>query len=151
MFVEKLKEELNTSITENGAVGYATTGKNLLDMNFKISSYRNKSDQEIIVDFKKAWYEDKELALKFLFYVRDVREGAGERRLFRVAVKEIADQLDKRVFCWIEKYGRYDDLFVFIGTKLEKEMFEFIREQLIMDIEEFKSSGIWGDDCKYLY
>ena len=140
MFVEKLKEELNVSVTEKGAVGYATTGKNLLDMNFKLSSYRNKSDQAIIVDFKKAWYEDKELALKFLFYVRDVREGAGERRLFRVAVKEIADQLDKRVFCWIEKYGRYDDLFAFIGTKLEKEMFEFIREQLILDGENMQEN-----------
>lgn len=138
MFVEKLKEELNVSVTENGAVGYATTGKNLLDMNFKISSYRNKSDKEIIVDFKKAWFENKELALKFLFYVRDAREGAGERRLFRVAIKEIADELDERVFEWITKYGRYDDIFAFENTKLENVMFTFIDTQLREDGEAIK-------------
>ena len=42
-FLEKLEDNLledwNVSVTENGAVGYKTTGKPLLDMNFKISSY----------------------------------------------------------------------------------------------------------------
>lgn len=147
MFVEKLKEELNVSVTENGAVGYATTGKNLLDMNFKISSYRNKSDQEIIVDFKKAWYEDKELAIKFLFYVRDAREGAGERRLFRVVLKEIGDELDERVFDWIMKYGRADDLFVLINNvKLGNEMLLYIKNQLIKDGEAMQK----GEPCSLL-
>lgn len=147
MFVEKLKEELNVSVTENGAVGYATTGKNLLDMNFKISSYRNKSDQEIIVDFKKAWFEDKELALKFLFYVRDAREGAGERRLFRVALKEIGDELDERVFDWIMKYGRADDLFVLINNvKLGNEMLLYVKNQLIKDGEAMQK----GKPCSLL-
>ena len=45
MFIENLKETLNedfnVSVTENGAVGYRTTGKELLDMNFAVSSMRN--------------------------------------------------------------------------------------------------------------
>ena len=48
-----LLEDWNESVTENGAVGYRTTGKPMLDMNFKISSYRNMSETEIVDDFKK--------------------------------------------------------------------------------------------------
>ena len=55
----------------------------LLDFNFRVSSYRNMSESLILKDFTKAWLEDKELALKYLFYVRDIREGLGERKLFR--------------------------------------------------------------------
>ena len=87
-FLEKmekvLNEEFNESTTENGALGYRTTGKAILDFNFKIASYRNKSESEIISDFAKVFYEDKVLAMKFLFYIRDREEGLGERRLFRI-------------------------------------------------------------------
>ena len=50
-FMENLKntlgEEFNVSVTENGAVGYRTTGKALLDIKFAISSLRNESDTKI--------------------------------------------------------------------------------------------------------
>ena len=39
MFIDNLKEELNVSTTENGALGYATTGKELLDFNFKVAFF----------------------------------------------------------------------------------------------------------------
>ena len=46
-FVEQLQEVLdedcNLSMTENGAIGYATTCKPLLDLNFAVSSLRNLS------------------------------------------------------------------------------------------------------------
>ena len=50
---EVLNEEFNESVTENGAVGYRTTGKAMLDFNYKVSSYRSKSEDEIIKDLKK--------------------------------------------------------------------------------------------------
>ena len=37
---ETLNEEFNESVTENGAVGYRTTGKAMLDFNYKVASYR---------------------------------------------------------------------------------------------------------------
>lgn len=46
MFVDKLQETLeesqNVSVTENGAVGYRTTGKALLDLNWRVSSLRRQ-------------------------------------------------------------------------------------------------------------
>ena len=93
-FIQNLKnvlgEEYNTCVTENGAIGYKTTGKELLDINFSISSLRNKSEQEVTQKFQKAYLEDKLLAVKWLFYAADVREGVGERRLFRIGMNYLA-------------------------------------------------------------
>ena len=91
-FAEAMKNELSETkqFTENGAVGYTTTGKKLLDLNFAVSSLRNATEQEIIEKFKDAYYENPKYAIKWLFYARDVREGLGERRLFRIIMKNLA-------------------------------------------------------------
>ena len=68
-----LNNECNVSITENGAVGYRTTGKALLDLNFSVASLRRASEKDIFNRFTKAFFEDKVLAMKWLFYARDVR------------------------------------------------------------------------------
>ena len=65
---ETLGEEFNNSITENGAVGYRTSGKELLDLNFAVSSMRNRPDREIKDRFAKAYFENKLLAIKWLFF-----------------------------------------------------------------------------------
>lgn len=75
---DTLKKEDNISITENGAVGYRTTGKALLDLNFQVSSLRNQDEQTIRKKFAVVFYENKLLAVKWLFYAGDVREGLGE-------------------------------------------------------------------------
>lgn len=132
-FMKNLEDEMNVSVTENGALGYKTTGKALLDFNFKVATYREKSDNEIQHDFIKVWNENNELAIKYLFYVRDIREGLGERRLFREAIKPIIKDLDVRVFDWIEEYGRLDDLFVFMNTGLETAMINWVKDKLTQD------------------
>ena len=116
---ETLNEDFNTSITENGAVGYRTTGKSLLDINFAVASMRRMSEQQIVDKFVKAFYEDKILAIKWLFYARDAREGVGERRLFRVCMKYLAEKhmdIAKAVIELVPEYGRYDDLWCLIDT-----------------------------------
>lgn len=142
MFTEKLKEtlneEFNTSITENGAVGYRTTGKNLLDMNFATSSMRSMSEERICAMFVKAFYEDKMLALKWLFFLRDIRGGMGERRSFRIILKYLAhNQLEiaKSLIPIVAEYGRWDDLLCLLETDLEKTVSAFLKQQLNQDIE----------------
>lgn len=74
-----LNNECNVSVTENGAVGFRTTGKALLDLNFAVASLRSASEHDISQRFTKAFFEDKLMAMKWLFYARDVRGGLGER------------------------------------------------------------------------
>lgn len=142
-FMDNLKSTLNDekSITENGAVGYKTTGKKLLDLNFKVSSLRNRSDNEIIDLFTKAFYEDKLLAVKWLFYVSDVREGMGERRLFRVCMKYLAEnhsEIAHAVLKLIPEYNRWDNAMVLLDTELCDDVIKMIMVQMNEDIENMK-------------
>lgn len=149
-FIDKLEDELNVSTTENGALGYKTTKKEIVDFNFKISSYRNKSEEEIVDDFKRVWGEDKKLAYKFLFFIRDIRGGLGERRLFRICLKALVDELDTNVFSYVLEYGRADDLFVFRGTKLEEDLVLFIKQQLVDDRLNMQNDKSISLLCKWL-
>ena len=89
---DTLDNEFNTSVTENGAVGYRTTGKELLDLNFAVSSLRKASPEEIAKRFAKAFYEDRITAMKWLFYARDVRGGL--RRHIYPAVGQARDRYE---------------------------------------------------------
>lgn len=140
-FFAEVKKVLDnrTQLTENGAVGYETTGKYLLDMNFKVASYRSRSEQEILNDFIKAYAENSELATKWVFYVGDVREGLGERRLFRILIKELA-VMNKNLIKFIGEYNRFDSLLVLFDTPAEEEMLAFVKEQLYKDIAAVDNS-----------
>ena len=132
MFIDDLKETLNEepAVTENGAIGYRTTGKALLDINFAVSSMRNMNEQQIIDKFIKAFYEDKILAIKWLFYARDIRQGIGERRLFRVCMKYLAEHhkdIVKGIIPLIPEYGRYDDLWCLLGTEISDDVINLIK------------------------
>ena len=58
-----LNNECNVSVTENGAVGFRTTGKALLDLNFAVASLRSASEHDISQRFTKAFFEDKLMAM----------------------------------------------------------------------------------------
>lgn len=150
------KVQNNVSVTENGMTGYKTTFHPLLDMNFKISSYRHLKDEDICKDINKivTEAEDAQYLLKFLFMVRDVREGQGERRLFRVALKHLVDNVNftnksevitDLIKNQIATYGRFDDLFIFMDTEYEQVLVDTIKNQLRADfknMQEHKSVSL---------
>lgn len=145
-FLDQMKQtatqnvEYNKSVTENGAIGYATSGKRLVDMNLKTSSYRNLSDNQIINDFEGVYLEHKELALKWLFFARDIRGGMGERRLFRVCLKWLVERHPQDVLHLlplVSEYGRWDDLFVILDTKKANDVINIIGYQLEADIDKY--------------
>ena len=132
----ELNESYNTARTENGALAYRTTTSHLLDMNFAISSLRNKSESEIQKMFSQVFYEDKILACRFLFYVRDAREGTGERRTFRICLKWLADNepnVCKALIPLVAEYGRHDDIFVLLDTQVKDDVINTIKKQLNED------------------
>lgn len=139
---ETLNEDFNESITENGAVGYRTTGKELLDLNFVTSSLRNASKTDIEKRFGRAYAEDQLYGLKWLMFCRDVREGLGERKTPRIMLKYLADtepEIAKALIPLVPKYGRWDDLMVFLGTPCEKTALELIKNQLETDMAAMKT------------
>ena len=138
-FMNALENSLsNSSYTENGARGYASTGHALLDMNFKVPSYRNADKEKIFNDFCEAFRENQVLALRWLFYTRDVRGGLGERNLFRTIMSELAaDQptLVKALIPLIPEYGRWDDVVALVDCPdVRDSVIDLIRKQLYCDL-----------------
>lgn len=146
--LEKASESLfpNTSVTENGAIGLKSTGNKLLDMNFKLSSMRNMSDNEIWSLFLRAYNENPSLAMLWLFFARDIRGGCGERRVFRVVFERFCRENSAvaiRLLSLIPFYGRWDDLIgVFCGDvpcNVREAAFSVIQEQLTDDLGNMKA------------
>ena len=133
-----LNNDFNVSITENGAVGHRTSGKALLDLNFAVASLRSMNERGIVEKFTKAFYEDQLMALKWLFYARDAREGLGERRLFRVVLADLVKSNPEMiipVINLIPEYGRYDDLWCLLDNKETANIIcKLVDEQLRKDV-----------------
>lgn len=137
-----LGEEFNESVTENGAIGYRTTGKELLDLNFKISSLRSASPETIAKAFWNAYYENPLICIKWLFYVSDVRGGIGERRLFRICFRQLALHKEKAaeaLLTLIPEYSRWDNIMATLRTNLESNVIDIIKNQLSVDMENMKA------------
>lgn len=161
-FMNGLKATNNFTYTENGAVTHRTTQSDLLDMFALGGSYRNRTDDDVKVLFRKAFAENPIYALKCLFYLRDVRGGQGERRFFRVAIKDLAYQnadAVRRNLIHIPEFGRWDDLYVFVGTPVEADAMHVLRDQLELDVQcktpsllakWLKSENTSSKDSQYL-
>lgn len=138
-FMNGLQNATNYAVTENGAMAYRTTNSKLYDLFALGGAYRKRSDEDCILLFKNALEENETLALKCLFYLRDCRGGQGERRFFRVCYQWLANKhadIARRNFEQIAEYGRYDDIiYTLIGTPLENDALNFIKNQLALDIE----------------
>ncbi len=135
--LQYLKNEANLTFTENGAVTNKSTGDYNIDLFATIGAIRHLTDEEIIDRFVRAYSEDKDIAMKIVFYARDIREGLGERRVFRVILNWLAKNHPESVnknLQYIAEYGRYDDLLCVFGTPCEATAMEIIKEQLHKDL-----------------
>lgn len=137
-FLNAMKNVTNFTYTENGALTHKSTGTDLYDMFALGGAMRTRSDEDVILMFQKAYKENPVYAMKCLFYLRDVRGGQGERRFFRTVMKYMAKynaDAIRDMIQHIPEYGRWDDLYVFVDTPLEKDAFEFIKGQLALDVQ----------------
>ena len=136
-----LKQEANRTYTENGAVTNRSTGSELLDLFAAVGALRRADEQEITDRFLRAWTEDKDLAMKLLFYARDVRGGLGERRVFRAVLRWLAVNEPKSLvknLPLIAEYGRWDDAVTLLDSPVKAAVVDLLKEQLDKDQEALK-------------
>lgn len=108
--------------TTNGMGALTTTGSKVLDLFSKMGASRMMSEEQIVDAFSLAGGEDFLLTLKAMFYARDIRGGMGERRAFRVMFRRLCVNspiVAIRTLPNVPFFGRWDDLFVAIGTPVE--------------------------------
>ena len=142
--LKALKNEANKTYTENGAVTNRSTGKDCLDLFATIGALRRESDEEIATRFVRAYTENADIAMKILFFSRDIRGGLGERRVFRAILKWLAEN-EKRTLVrnlpFVAEYGRWDDLLVLLDTPCRAEALALLKGQFNADLAALENGG----------
>ena len=140
--LEFLKNMANRTRTENGAVTLRSTGSNCLNLFATIGAMRAQNVAEIEKRFLRAYTENPDLAMKILFYARDIRGGLGERSVFRTLLHYLAEneiQSLVRNLPYIAEYGRWDDVLVLMNTPAHAAAVALLREQFEMDMKSLAS------------
>lgn len=126
----------NTITNTKGSEYYATTYDSNLDVFTMLTRFNNEDN--IIRLFNNALNEDTNLALANLLYILDIRNGKGERRLFKIIYGSLCKNYPEyalRILPFISELGRYDYVLVGLDTPIEKETVNLIKKQLELDKE----------------
>lgn len=149
-FSEALNEEMRYTMTTNGAVALNTTNSAVLDLFAQGGAMREWSASAIERTVIKSYAEDALLTLKCMFYLRNIRGGMGERRMFRIGLRYLATvhpEVVRMNLACVPLFGRWDDLYTLIGTPAEKDMWDFVRKNWAADLtalEQGKPISIMG-------
>jgi len=133
-FIDALQSE--DTLTENGMVTNSSTLNECVNLFFTIGAMRGQDKERLLSTFSKAFNENPLTTLKILFWVRDVRGGAGERQIFRDILKYLVENhpnVVKQNIQAIPHFGRWDDLSVLFGTKLEADATKMFVDGLIVE------------------
>ena len=117
----------NLAITENGALGYATSGNAIVDFFFNVPTLRAKNALDVINEFNKVVAEEGiTVALKMMYYLRDVRKGMGERKTYRTLLKHAVKTLgsiDANILYEdVGEIGRWDDILVLFDNDVPDDI-----------------------------
>lgn len=152
-FMQELQKWGNLTTTENGAVAVKSTLDSVVDLFGTIGSMREytyqgraKVNKELLPMFSKAMQENKELAMKTLFYARDCRGGMGEKEIFRYVMLALLDLeteesylLFKNNMVNIVEFGSWKDLLdIFDRTNVARAKIDivgYIYDTIQMDIK----------------
>ena len=127
-FVEAVKNQ--EARTTNGMKANKSTANACVDLFFKVGASRGK---DVIPSFVAALVENEDIALRIVQWTRDVRGGAGERKLFR----DILGYLDKnrpelamKLLPKVPEIGRWDDIFIFENKDVKAAAYTMLGDAL---------------------
>jgi hypothetical protein len=122
--IDAIENKQNFTTTENGAVTLKSTLKSTVDFFGLGGALRNNTAEAAIQLFSKAFVEDPLVAMKTLFYFRDIRGGQGERKTFRTIFNWISKEYPEIAIKNLDnvvEFGRWDDLYCTRGTDVWKD------------------------------
>ena len=129
-FASAVTNQMTT--TENGMLSPLKSSNACVDLFYKISSSRG---QDIIPAFTAAYVENKDLALRITLHARDIRQGSGERQIFKDILQHL-ERVDGESACLlmnkVEELGRWDDLFIdHVNLKCQNHAFTLVKNALM--------------------
>jgi len=129
-FRNAVLSEGNFTQTENGMAALKSSLNANVDLFFSAAASRGK---DISAKFAAALSENRELALRLALWLRDAREGAGEREQFRSLLKFLEKHDESallHVIPVVPHVGRWDDLLIFTNPTWKAAAFSVIAEGL---------------------
>lgn len=159
--MNKFTNNIATAFTQNGAAAYSKTGSPLLDFFYNGPTCRNNTKKAQGL-FAKAFAEDPENAFKALFYVRNPRNGSGEKAVFLECL-DVLKVLNNNAFnkavgllhehgCWKDVFktaAKYDDVFEAVSNKFLNDNEPSLFWKWIPSINAGKSAHVFAKKiCK---
>jgi len=133
----------NFTLTENGALTHRSTKSHVLDL-FALGGSANGINVDLLI--RNALNENPVLAIKVIFYLSDIREGQGRRAFFRQALKVILSEdvdIARKLLSFVPEFGRWDYLYWFVGTILERDALVLLRQEVLRAIDSGKPALIF--------
>lgn len=135
----------NQTFTLNGANAYKSTQSKVLDL---FSTGVSSKDKEELI--KEALAEDPIIALKVCIYLRDIREGQGNRDTYRALLNYLltnfqdkdVDNIILAIMMHTAEFGRWKDVIEFIP-----QLNPFMKTFVFAHMKEHLSDGLL---CKWL-
>jgi len=132
-FAQSVAVEANSTTTINGMGALKSTGSEIVDLFYNIGAARNNQPM-IVSQFNAAFDVEPTLALRTLFYARDVRGGCGERKTFKTLIAELEKnhpEVLQQLIKFIPVYGRWDDGYCLTSAEGKKAWFALVSETLL--------------------
>jgi uncharacterized protein DUF2828 len=122
--LQSMRASQNYTRTENAALTHKSTLNDILDFYYHAPARRGQDNTRL---FTNAFATDPILALKVLFYIRDIRDGGrvGERETFRQGLRWLYNNrrdIFDAVITLVPTYGRWDDVLEFVDSPVVQAM-----------------------------
>jgi len=146
MFLKELKKEMNKTKTWNGAEAFKSTRSKVLDLFAIAGNSQAMTDGQLETKIKEAFFENPELTIRVVFYLSDVRGGQGRRDVMRTALSFLTSRYPtqtKNLISLLAEYTRWDMLYEFVGTVLERDAFTVLYKETISAIREGRKSLVF--------
>jgi hypothetical protein len=134
LFIQAMQKE--DLIGENGMPTNSTSGMPLVDLFFKMGGARATSELELLKYFVKSFNTTPLATMRCLFYNRDIRQGQGERRTFRIFFSWLVNnypEIAAKNLHLIPVFGRWDDVW---ATTFETNLFPLAADFILSGLKK---------------
>lgn len=145
----------NSGLTANGMTTNLSSSNACVDLFFAAGASRGST---LAPQFKAAFAENQEVATRILLWMRDAREGAGERQQFRSLLTlmiRLNPEFVAGIIPKIPELGRWDDVLALFGTKFEEQAIDLIKAALVAGVQArdilATMDELTEDQCETIY
>ena len=116
-FANIIDKQSRFGITENGADVLNNTKHAIVDLVSTAHTFRDQPNKVVKLFENVIKEEGIDDAIKLMFYIRDIKEGMGERSVFKTLLAYVANNYANDLIPYlslISKLGRWDDYYVIL-------------------------------------